>query len=678
MIRLFLLFCLVAFLGLVSLATRRSDELKADLRYVNPSGIHTLDPARMSWTQDFRVALNIWEGLTTWDPETLTPIAGAAVYPPQVSADGLTYVFTIRSDARWSNGDSVTASDFVRGWRRGLEPGTATDYTFLLTEHVAGAADYVAWRRDAVTLLTALVRLRDGWAIGADQKHAVAKFLDAAHDGAIGSAGHTARSVSNDAVAKNKISSGLNTPAPYDKSLNWGRLYEEAFGAHAAELDARFAEVGVKAIDPHTLAVRLSGPCPYFADLVALPVFLPCHDSVELLREGAHGSSLTAEGLVVYDPQWTKPDYHRNGYPGLITNGPYRLSDWIFKRRARLTANPFYHSASTLSCPTVDMLVYENTNAAIMAYEAGDVDFLPAMDVPYDHEIARLARTGARPDFHLCPLLATFFFNFNCTSRDIGGVPNPFLDRRVRQAFALAVDKVSLVNNVLRRGDRVARSFVPPQGIAGYDPPVGLRMDVKAAKSLLRDAGYPDGRKMPVVEVLCTPADARVCQAVARMWEETLGVAIDLRSQESKTFAEDKANQRFMIARGNWYADYNDPTTFLDCLKTGNGNNDSGYSNPEYDALLAGAATIRDRAARAELLRSAEAIIVEEDLPILPLWHYVSPIAIQPYIQGLHPNARIWFPFRYASVLTTGRGSRVKGLAHRTNRARGLDARVRP
>jgi oligopeptide transport system substrate-binding protein len=105
-----------------------------------------------------------------------------------------------------------------------------------------------------------------------------------------------------------------------------------------------------------------------------------------------------------------------------------------------------------------------------------------------------------------------------------------------------------------------------------------------------------------------------------------------------------------MIARGNWYADYNDPTTFLDCLGTGNGNNDSGYSNPRYDELLAAAGVATDSAARADLLRQAEAVIVEEDCPILPILHYSETVAIKPYVRGLYPNARLWFPFRYVTI----------------------------
>jgi len=579
MIRSLFVICPTLLIAVLTLYGVGEGEPRADFRYVNPSEIHTLDPVRMSWTQDFRVALNIWEGLTVWHPRTTEPIGGAAEFPPHVSADGLTYTFAIREDARWSNGDSVTAEDFVRGWRRAMEPGTAADYAFLFTDHIAGAEDYVTFRRQAV--------------------------------------------------------STSMSPDELDQ--------------HAAMLDSRFGDVGIDAINDRVLVIRLNNPCPYFLDLTAFPAFLPCHQSIELLRERYGNLPTNSRALVVYDTQWTKPDYHRNGYPGLITNGAYRLADWKFKRRARLEVNPFFREADTIACRTIDMVVYDNISAALMAYEAGDVDFLPAMNVPYDHELARLSRTGERPDFHICVVLATYFLNFNCTMPVVGGRPNPFTERAVRRAFSLVVDKDRIVNLVLGRGDRAAYSFVPPDAIPGYDPPTGLANDTDAARSMLAEAGYPSGKDFPTVGILHTQTDERVCQVLARMWEETLGVRVELRSKETKTFAEDKADHRFLIARGNWYGDYSDPTTFLDCLASGNGNNDSGYANPEYDALLAEAAAATDPADRFALLRRAEAIILN-DVPILPILHYAEPIAIKPYVKGLYPNARLWFPFRYVRI----------------------------
>ena len=151
----------------------------------------------------------------------------------------------------------------------------------------------------------------------------------------------------------------------------------------------------------------------------------------------------------------------------------------------------------------------------------------------------------------------------------------------------------------------------------------------------------------PVVELLYVASDERVCQALARMWERELGVRVELRALETKTFAEEKANQRFMIARGNWYADYYDPTTFLDCLLSHNGNNDGRYNSQRYDELLTQASAASDTNQRARLLRKAERMIVEEDCPILPILHYAQPIAIKPWVEGLYPNARLRFPFQF-------------------------------
>lgn len=591
-----LIACAAVLLSTFTIVALETHTDRADFVYVNPAGIHTLDPARMSWTQDLRLALNIWEGLTTWDARTTEAVEGVAYFPPEISPDRQTYTFHLRHDARWSNGDPVTAQDFVRGWRRGMEPGTATDYTFLFTSLIVGAKEYVDWRNQAIARL-------------------------------------------NPSTLEPLNSSNSSNPEPLEP--------EVFLKSHAAELDQRFSQVGIIAPDNHTLVVRLLRPCPYFLGLTGFSTFLPCHESIELLRERHAGLPLTAQGLVVYDPQWTKPDYRRDNYPGLITNGPYKLDHWIFKRGARLSVNPFHRDRDQIACKTIDMREFSDTAASLLAYETGEVDFLTDLDVPFDHEISRLSQSGERPDFHSCTLLGTYFLSFNCVSESVGGRRNPFVDPRIRKAFTLAVDRRLLIDKVRRRGDRVAGSFVPPGGIPGYDPPTGLRFDPAHARRLLVEAG---GVGDDPIELLYVAPDERMCQALARMWQENLGVRVELRAQESKTFAEEKAAHRYMIARGQWYADYNDPTTFLDCLITGNGNNDAGYSNPRYDSLLQSANETADLAKRMSLLRQAETLAVEEDCPILPILHYTEIIAIKPHIRGLYPNPRLWFPFKNVTI----------------------------
>ena len=618
---------------------------RADLTYVNPYGIHTLDPARMSWTQDFRVALNLWEGLTTTDPRTGAPMAGAAELPPRVSADGLTYTFVIRRDARWCNGDPVTTADFLRGWRRAIEPGTAADYAFFFTDHVRGAREYVQWRADNVSLLTALCRLRDGWGVDSVGARTLSRAEICRELPGKWSDGCVSAPQESGAIDLGRWAASLGA-AP----IAWAALHRRVFDDHVRQLDERFASVGLRAVDERTLEMELTRPCPYLLDLASAPVFLPCHASIEDLRMRSGDAPLTAEGLVVYDPQWTKPEPQPNGYPGLVTNGPYRLVEWRFKRRLRMAVNPYYPDADAIACRSVDMLVVDNISASLLAYEAGQVEFLPALDVPYDHELARLAQSGARPDFLQCRTFATYFLNFNCASESLSGRENPLRDRRVRLALALAVDRRRLVEQVLRRGDRVARTFVPPDVIPGYLSPEGLSYEPDRARELLASAGFPGGAGLAPLELLYTPNDERLCQAVARMWQEELGVRLELRGQESKALAERKARQQFMIARGNWFADYLDPATFLDCLISGNGNNDSGYHSAEFDALMEEAHACADPNRRTQLLAAAERIIVEVDVPILPILHYASLIAVQPYVQGITPNPRLRFPFRYASL----------------------------
>ena len=455
----------IIFLALIALlialmVSLMPKQQRADLTFVNRGSISTLDPAAMSWMQDIRMALTIWEGLYTYDPVTTEPIPGAAS-GVDISADKRTNTFHIRPDARWSNGDSLTADDFVYAWRRPLEPGTTADYAFFF-DLIHGGKEYVSWRLEAAERL-----------------------------GGIGD------------VAKR----------------------EAALNAHLADADVRFNEtVGISALDEKTLRVRLARPVAYFLDLCAFSIFLPVH------RESVDPFKIVGEtGLIYYDEQWVKPGHTQ-------WNGPFVLEDWAFKRHLRLRKNPYYWDQDNVRLDSIEAVEVEDPNTAWLLYSGGRVDWLSSIDTVYTPKLIAQSNSpvagavnhkGAkRNDIHSFPAFGTYFYNFNCTDKLPDGSSNPFQDVRVRQAFTMAVNKQELVDEVVRRSNPTATTFIPPRTIAKYPDVSGLPYDVERAQSLMAAAGFPDGKGFPEVVVLFNTGfqHGEIAQAIIGMWSATLGI----------------------------------------------------------------------------------------------------------------------------------------------------------
>jgi len=642
--------CLVAGIAFVGGGESR---VPADFRFISRASIHTLDPARMSYIQDIQAATALWEGLTRLDPKTCEPVEGVAYLPPRISDDGLTLVFTLRPEARWSNGDPVTAADFVRGWRRAIEPGTADVYAELIADHIAGAAEYAAWRTAHVNLLSVIRLLQKGSPIKGELLAQVLK--DPAG-----------------AILTERLARPLPTPLPANQDpywnecavelsrvdADWKSLGDRILDAHLAEMESRFARVGMRALDDHHLEVRLARPTPYFLDLTAFATYLPIHESIEILRERYEGRLLSEAGVWACDPQWTKPDYHKDGYPGVVTNGPYRLVDWRFKRRLRFEANPYYWDQEHVRSRTIEAIDIEYRSTAFMLYEQGLVDMMMDLTMDYTPELLRQVHLGLRDDIHASPSFGTYYLTLNCRPRLNDGRPNPLADARVRRALAQAINRQELVEHVRRLGNPISRTFIPRGQIPGYRSPEGLAYDPEEARRLLAEAGYPGGRGLPVIEYLYNTGanNEPIAQAVERMWERQLGIHVQLVAKETKAFADDLTEHRFMTARSGWFGDYMDPTTFLDLLHSANGHNTSGFADPHYDGLLAEAARTTDAARRLAILAEAERYLIEEQVPVVPLFTYVMVNAWRSDVVGVYSNPRNWIPLH-----CLGKVSRVVG-----------------
>ncbi|UCD29883.1 MAG: peptide ABC transporter substrate-binding protein [Planctomycetota bacterium] len=643
---LIIIILIVGILAAVSIGTREKRS-PADFTYINCYGVNTIDPAQLSYHQDHIMSIALWEGLATLHPRTVEAIEGVAYLPPEISEDGKRYVFALRPEARWSNGDPVTAHDFVRGWRRAIEPGTSETYYILISAHIGGAQDYFNWRVANVELLGLVRQLQKGSPI---KTESLKKVLQ-------GEQGRLLAKRLNlripDSAAATDDAYWFEVLSEWRRAdVDWKQVGDRWLDEHIVEMEKRFAAVGFRALDDRHLEVLLPRPIHYFVDLTTWSVYLPIHESIELLRERYQGRPLTDAGLWAYDMQWTKPHYRRNNYPGLISNGAYKLVKWKFKRGMRLKKNPYYWNTDAVPSETIDMQEGEYQNTAFMLYEQRAADMICDLTMEYTPELYGQMLDGKREDIRPIPSFGTYFYHYNCRPTLHDGRPNPLADARVRRALAMAIDKQQIVDHVMRLDNPVANTVIPPGQIPGYLSPKGLEYDPERARRELAEAGYPNGEGLGVIELLYNTGygHERVAQVVQRMWEKELGIKVLLVGKEVKTFAEDKRTGRFMVGRSGWFGDYMDPTTFLDLFETGNGNNHAAFSDPYFDKLLEQAAYETDKVKRMQILSQAEAYVMEEQLPILPLYGYVLVYAWRPNVKGIYPNPRDHFPLNYIYV----------------------------
>lgn len=569
--------------GVLAVELRHAPAERAELTVALPTDIFTLDPQRMSVDYDFEVGFCLFEGLVRWDKDTLEP-APALAESWSVSPDGLVWTFRLRGGARWSNGDPVRAGDFVFAWRRALLADSAADYTQALFV-IDGAEGFLEWRGE---------RLAEYASLPAERR----------------------------------------TPE---------RAMEEFEAAKR-----RFEEtVGVRAEDDLTLELRLGAPSSILLDLLCLPVALPVHPpTLERFTsvDGASGQVRTRTG-------WTKPG-------ALVGNGPYALAERRFKRDLLLRRSPTYRDPGAVRAGSVRIVVVSNPNTAVLTYETGGVDWLPEALVDYLPGMIAESDRGERKDLRRTERFGTYFWSFNCRPALSGGGANPFHDERVRRAFAMATNKRDIVEKIRRVGDRATDALIPRGSITGYDADGrvnGVGHDPAGARELLARAGWRDrdadgipedgaGTPFPTVELLCSTGSyhERVALALGQMWEDALGVRSRVAAKESKVFNDDLGRGSFMVARGFWFGDYADPTTFLSINRTGDGNNDRGFSDAEFDALLAGAEREGDPAARMQLLEQAERIITERALPLLPIFHPSRASLFDPErVEGVSKHGRL-------------------------------------
>jgi oligopeptide transport system substrate-binding protein len=570
----------------------------ADFTFTNDSDIASVDPALISGHPEGRIVLSIFEGLARFTPDTYRGEPGAAARW-EISEDGRVYTFHLRNDARWSNGDRVTAHDFQYSIRRLLDPHTASRYSYQAW-YIAGGRRY----NEGGGALSA------GDPVEVELNPSPARPNTVRGQLLFGTLKQVAGTSSRDRVFVVEIAGRTRR---FQRAAADDELPTGIEPCRQVLLD--FREVGVRVIDDQTLELRLNNPTPYFIDLVAYYPLAPVHRGC-LEKHGA--------------PAWTRPE-------NIVTNGPYRLTERRIRDRVRLVRNERYWDRDNVRLEVVDALSIDASTTAFNLYETGMIDWVTRPPVEVVRELRK--REPPRNDLNPAPMLATYYYMLNTTR-------NPLDDRRVRNALSLAIDRKQITEVATGAGEIPARSLVPPY-LDGYEPQMCAASDADRARELLAEAGYPGGRGFPRLEIHYNTDQQHqaVAELVRKQWQRELGINVSLRNEEWGSYLDTQQQMKYTVSRRIWAGDYLDPNTFLDMYVTNGDNNKTGFSSPKYDRLIADAAQELDEAKRLELLARAERILMDEQ-PIIPLFYYASRNMVRPQVRGFYNNLQDDHPLR--------------------------------
>ncbi len=422
-----------------------------------------------------------------------------------------------------------------------------------------------------------------------------------------------------------KWSDGKKVTA-YDFEYSWKRALDPELGAMYAfqlyyiknGMDFNYGEisadeVGVKAIDEKTLEVKLESPNPYFLGLTTFPTYFPVRKDV-----------------VEKNPEtWSlNPDTH-------ISNGPFKIVKWERNDFIKIIKNENYYDKDRVNLDIVEFTMIPEDTIALAAFESGEIDGLDQVPI---NEIQRLQKESN--EFNLYPYLGTYYYTFNISKE-------PFNNPKVRKALSLAIDRKTIVEDVVKGGQIPALSFVPlgmkegngtefSENAKKRNYGIKETAQVEEAKKLLAEAGYPNGKGFPeiILNYNTNQMHKEIAQSIQLMWKQNLGVEVKLQSQEWKIFQETKSQGDYAIARDGWIGDYIDPMTFLDMFISTSGNNYSRWENYEFDKLIEDIQVTQDTNKRYELMHKAEDLIME-DMIVIPIYYYTNPEMIKSYVKDV-------------------------------------------
>lgn len=380
-----------------------------------------------------------------------------------------------------------------------------------------------------------------------------------------------------------------------------------------------FSTVGCRAIDDRTLVVRAARPTPFLIRMMSARTWFPI--PVHVLEQH---DAMRRKGT-----QWTRLE-------NIVSNGPYVLTEWKQNQFIQVSRSATYWDRAKVNLDHIKFFPIESQTSEDAAYRSDQLH--RTSNVPVN-KIETYRKE--RPDeLRIAPFSGTYFYSFNTTRP-------PLDDARVRRALAMAIDREAITREITRAGEQPAHRFTP-DGISGYVSTVpGVSLNLVKARELLAEAGFPGGQGFPPITLLYNTSENHrvIAEAVQQMWRRELGVDIQLENQEWKVYLDSIHLGNFDISRNAYIVAPDDPTRFLESTRTGHGFNVAGWSNAEYDRLLAASLDEVEPAKRWKIFTAMEELLFEE-MPIAPVYHYTNKYLIRPEVKNWTDNMLNTYPLR--------------------------------
>ncbi|MFT5350276.1 MAG: oligopeptide transport system substrate-binding protein, partial [Gammaproteobacteria bacterium] len=312
------------------------------------------------------------------------------------------------------------------------------------------------------------------------------------------------------------------------------------------------------------------------------------------------------------------------------------LKDWKLNRILIVEKSRTYWDADRVKLKEIHFYPIQNNSTEERMFRAGQLHITSTAP----NEKISLYKETKPESLNITPYLGTYFYRFNTSVK-------PLDDVRVRRALSKSINRQQIVEHVTKGGQIPAYTFTPPN-TNGFTSIARVEYDIEGARKLLAEAGFPDGKDFPKLEIIYNTDESHrmVAIAIQQMWKKALNINITLSNQDWQVYLENETQGNYQISRAGWIGDYLDPNNFLDMLLSDGGNNRTRWSNQEYDANIAAAAITPDKQERFKLFQKNEQILVEES-PVMPIYTYTRVFLINPSVKGWDENILDQHPYKY-------------------------------